>query len=70
MCERIGELGAALVPGDATVVTICNAGVLATGGIGTALAPIYTCTRPAGRRRSSCPRPGPCCRAAGSPRGS
>jgi methylthioribose-1-phosphate isomerase len=41
MCERIGALGAALVPGDSTVATICNAGVLATGGIGTALAPIY-----------------------------
>jgi methylthioribose-1-phosphate isomerase len=41
MCERIGALGAALVPADATVATICNAGVLATGGIGSALAPIY-----------------------------
>ncbi|HUF36195.1 MAG TPA: S-methyl-5-thioribose-1-phosphate isomerase [Gemmatimonadales bacterium] len=41
MCQRIGELGAELVPGGATVCTICNAGALATGGIGTALAPIY-----------------------------
>ncbi|MGH7581019.1 MAG: S-methyl-5-thioribose-1-phosphate isomerase, partial [Gemmatimonadales bacterium] len=41
MCDRIGELGAPLVPDGATVGTICNAGVLATGGIGTALAPIY-----------------------------
>jgi methylthioribose-1-phosphate isomerase len=41
MCDRIGELGAPLIPGDATVGTICNAGALATGGIGTALAPIY-----------------------------
>jgi methylthioribose-1-phosphate isomerase len=41
MCDRIGALGAALVPSGATVATICNAGVLATGGIGTALAPIY-----------------------------
>jgi methylthioribose-1-phosphate isomerase len=41
MCERIGALGSALIPGGATVGTICNAGVLATGGIGTALAPIY-----------------------------
>jgi methylthioribose-1-phosphate isomerase len=41
MCRRIGELGAALVPDGATVCTICNAGALATGGIGTALAPIY-----------------------------
>ena len=41
MCRRIGELGATLVPDGATVCTICNAGALATGGIGTALAPIY-----------------------------
>jgi methylthioribose-1-phosphate isomerase len=41
MCRRIGELGAELVPDGATVCTICNAGALATGGIGTALAPIY-----------------------------
>ena len=41
MCRRIGELGAALVPDGATVCTICNAGALATGGMGTALAPIY-----------------------------
>ncbi len=41
MCERIGELGAQLIPDNATVATICNAGVLATGGIGSALAPIY-----------------------------
>jgi methylthioribose-1-phosphate isomerase len=41
MCDRLGALGAALVPPDATVATICNAGVLATGGIGSALAPIY-----------------------------
>ena len=27
---------------DATVCTVCNAGALATGGIGTALAPVYT----------------------------
>jgi methylthioribose-1-phosphate isomerase len=41
MCDRIGSLGSALVPESSTVATICNAGVLATGGIGTALAPIY-----------------------------
>jgi methylthioribose-1-phosphate isomerase len=41
MCRRIGELGASLVPDGGTVCTICNAGALATGGIGTALAPIY-----------------------------
>jgi len=42
MCERIGRYGAALIPADATVMTVCNAGVLATGGMGTALAPVYT----------------------------
>jgi methylthioribose-1-phosphate isomerase len=41
MCRRIGELGAALIAEGGTVATICNAGALATGGIGTALAPIY-----------------------------
>jgi methylthioribose-1-phosphate isomerase len=41
MCERIGEFGASLIPGGSTVCTVCNAGALATGGIGTALAPIY-----------------------------
>jgi methylthioribose-1-phosphate isomerase len=41
MCDRIGALGAPLIPAGATVATICNAGVLATGGVGTALAPIY-----------------------------
>jgi methylthioribose-1-phosphate isomerase len=41
MCDRIGEIGAALIPTGATVCTVCNAGALATGGIGTALAPVY-----------------------------
>ena len=49
MCQRIGELGAALIPDAATVCTVCNAGALATGGIGTALAPIYA-THLAGRK--------------------
>ena len=42
MCARIGVLGAELIGGDAQVLTHCNAGALATGGIGTALAPVYT----------------------------
>ena len=41
MCRRIGEQGLALLPEDARVLTHCNAGALATGGIGTALAPVY-----------------------------
>ena len=49
MCRRIGEAGLPLVPDGATVLTHCNAGALATGGIGTALAPIYL-AHDAGRR--------------------
>lgn len=45
MCERIGEFGASLIPPGSTVCTVCNAGVLATGGIGTALAPVYALHR-------------------------
>src|SRR5207302_10307354 len=41
MCRKIGEHGLALLPDGAKVLTHCNAGALATGGIGTALAPIY-----------------------------
>jgi methylthioribose-1-phosphate isomerase len=41
MCEAIGSVGAPLVPDGARVLTHCNAGALATGGIGTALAPVY-----------------------------
>jgi methylthioribose-1-phosphate isomerase len=41
MCERIGEHGATLLRGGMSVLTHCNAGALATAGIGTALAPIY-----------------------------
>ena len=41
MCRRIGEHGAALIPDGANIITHCNAGALATGGIGTALAAIY-----------------------------
>src|SRR5437762_13821254 len=49
MCRRIGEAGLPLVPDGAAVLTHCNAGALATGGIGTALAPIYL-AHEAGRR--------------------
>jgi methylthioribose-1-phosphate isomerase len=41
MCRRIGEAGLPLLGGGTKVLTHCNAGALATGGIGTALAPIY-----------------------------
>ena len=49
MCQRIGENGLALVPDGARVLTLCNAGALATGGIGTALAPVYLAAE-AGRK--------------------
>ncbi len=43
MCRLIGEHGVELIPEEgAGVLTHCNAGALATGGMGTALAPIYT----------------------------
>jgi methylthioribose-1-phosphate isomerase len=41
MCRRIGEHGLGVVTDGANVLTHCNTGALATGGIGTALAPIY-----------------------------
>jgi len=43
MCRRIGEHALELLPseGPLEILTHCNAGALATGGIGTALAPIY-----------------------------
>ena len=36
-CKALGAFGATLVPGDATILTHCNAGALATAGYGTAL---------------------------------
>ena len=43
MCRLIGEHGVDLIPGNgAGILTHCNAGALATGGMGTALAPVYT----------------------------
>ncbi len=41
MCRAMGEAGAALIEPGATVMTHCNAGALATGGIGTAVAALY-----------------------------
>lgn len=41
-CARIGEFGAALLPFGISVLTHCNAGALATAGIGTALGVITT----------------------------
>ncbi len=41
MCRQIGEFGASLIGASAGVITHCNTGALATGGIGTALGAIY-----------------------------
>ena len=40
-CRAMGEHGAALIKDGATLLTHCNAGALATAGLGTALAPMY-----------------------------
>ncbi len=41
MCRALGRAGAELLPEEATVLTHCNAGGLATGGYGTAIGVIY-----------------------------
>lgn len=51
MCAAIGAHGAELIGDGARVLTHCNAGAMATAGIGTALAPVYTAVA-AGRRVS------------------
>jgi methylthioribose-1-phosphate isomerase len=43
LCEKIGRHGAELIKDGDVILTHCNAGALATGGIGTALGVIYTC---------------------------
>ncbi len=42
MCRQIGKNGAKLIDDECRILTHCNAGALATGGIGTALGIIYT----------------------------
>ncbi|PWB68215.1 S-methyl-5-thioribose-1-phosphate isomerase [candidate division GN15 bacterium] len=49
MCARIGQFGADLIQDGNGILTHCNTGALATGGIGTALGVIYTC-RDQGKR--------------------
>ncbi|MDH3733958.1 MAG: S-methyl-5-thioribose-1-phosphate isomerase [Gemmatimonadota bacterium] len=51
MCRAIGEHAAILLQDGDAVITHCNAGSLATGGIGTALAPVYVATE-SGKRVS------------------
>jgi methylthioribose-1-phosphate isomerase len=43
MCHAIGRHGAALIPAQATLMTHCNAGGLATAEYGTALSVMFTC---------------------------
>jgi methylthioribose-1-phosphate isomerase len=48
-CRAMGRLGAVHVPDEATVLTHCNAGALATGGYGTALG-VMRAAREQGKR--------------------
>jgi methylthioribose-1-phosphate isomerase len=41
-CSKIGEFGAKVVENNFNILTHCNAGILATGGMGTALSVIYS----------------------------
>lgn len=43
MCRAIGQFGAQLIPDDATLMTHCNAGGLATAALGTALSVMFSC---------------------------
>ena len=45
LCDRIGEYGSVLFSDGMGILTHCNAGALAAGGCGTALAPIYAAMR-------------------------
>ncbi len=49
MCQKIGEHGAALLADGMTILTHCNAGALATAGIGTALG-VITSAHAQGKR--------------------
>jgi methylthioribose-1-phosphate isomerase len=48
-CRALGALGVPFVPDEATILTHCNAGALATGGYGTALG-IIRAAREAGKK--------------------
>jgi methylthioribose-1-phosphate isomerase len=48
-CRQIGQNGAALLPEEANVITLCNAGALATGAYGTALG-VVRAAHEAGKR--------------------
>ena len=63
--ERIGRFGAELLPKEGRVMTQCNAGALATGGIGTALGVIRMAVEGGYKSRCWCPKRGRICRARG-----
>jgi methylthioribose-1-phosphate isomerase len=42
ICQKMGEKGASFIRDGDTILTHCNSGALATGGIGTALGAIHT----------------------------
>lgn len=44
-CDLIGKYGSELLPDPAFVLTHCNAGILATGGNGTALSVVYSASK-------------------------
>ncbi len=45
MCNNIGHNGLELIKPNSKILTHCNAGALATAGVGTALAPMYAAQR-------------------------
>ena len=49
LCRAIGQAGLPLLPDGSAMLTHCNAGALATGDFGTALAPVYA-AQEAGRK--------------------
>jgi len=42
LCRKMGDFGAALIKNGASILTVCNAGALATAGHGTALGVLYS----------------------------
>jgi len=59
-CQRMGDLGAALLPAGVRVLTHCNAGALATAGYGTALGIIRSAARQGKLRRVFADETRPC----------
>ena len=69
--EAMGRFGAELMPAAGQVMTQCNAGALATAGIGIGAGRDSRGDRAGPQaERASCRKRGPTCKARGSPRGS